>query len=132
MSDVFAQNWLKRVKIDPVMNAILNSKEKWIRYNTRTYEEHAPGNFREVNPPVRVARVEERYNNKSAVATTETFAERPRAGVLRHGDAEIFYRENPNNYWENKVPASFYGLKSINTLHNPYISLIKNKSISKK
>ena len=127
MSDVFAKNWLDSVKKDPVMNAIFNSTVHMIRYNTRTYEANPLGGFRETVPNVRAV-VEEIESDSSPAAKGKTFAEEARAGVLRHGDIAKYTITDPDKYWENKSPASFYSLNRVNTFENPYFQMLLKKN----
>ena len=123
MSDVFAQNWLKRVKKDPIMNAVYTGTPM-VEYDARTY---VPGILYGTREDVGARRVINEPESE-AVKKKEfnvTYEDENRQGVnIRHGKVKRKYIDS-TSYWENSGPTTFYNLSSNNTFHNPLIDKLK-------
>ena len=118
MTDVFAHNWLKRSKKNPVINSLIHNTEQMIRYKTRLYERDAAGGFRESGPRQEVDHIEP-HTKYTEMVNQKTFAEDNRAGRIKWGDVEMFTRPKADSYWEYRSPGSLYQLKNQNPLYNP-------------
>ena len=119
MSDLFAQNWLKRKKTDPIINAIYTGIPM-VRYDYGVY-----------GPNWNHTDIVEYEFQRGTVTETEAEAEQndaytnltPRVGRIRRGKAEKWI--DSSDYWKNMGPNSFYNLRLTNTFYNPLFERIK-------
>ena len=140
-------SYVDRIKNDPVMNAVFNSKQKMLRYLSRNYTQYdrpsntvyyinelvhldparQPGEllrkkkFRDFGIPYRRLGLPERQPDGSSAPGGETFR-------ARYNDPTIEYRHNPDLYWINMLPKDLYNINYVNK-PNPIIGSLKNLPI---
>ena len=141
-------SYVDRIKNDPVMNAVFNSKQKMQRYITRSYWGYEPAtdtiwyeNQRDHLDPARNPR---KYLMKENI---DQMGPRPNLDLPHYqqvlggrvtikaggpairarnvDDPTIEYRRNPNLYWINMLPKDLYNINHINS-PNPIIGSLKN------
>ena len=142
-------SYVDRIKNDPVMNAVFNSKQKLIRYDTREYYGYEPADdsvwYRnEVthhdparNPGMYLMKESLRkmgpkrdlniphYQEDPVLGDVQIKAGGPPFRARSSDDTTIVYRRNPDLYWINMMPKDLYNINYVNK-PNPIIGSLKN------
>ena len=136
-------SYIDRIKTDPVMNAVFNSRERMHRYTVKTYDNRNAASTRVWADPALDINVDEparrdgRYSN---VPSPQKYADmyginnipvRDATGAFVPGDTfqavenrNVYWRHNPKLYWINMIPKDLYNINKVNK-PNPIISSLK-------
>ena len=130
MSNYFQESFLSKVQTDPVMNAVMNSKQKML--HTRGYfvtDITNPALPRAVNAAAGPFVYQSSARMPSEVMRNSDYdPNAPRLGRVRWQDVIKYTRHNPNLYWQNIMPEELYNLNRVNT-PNPTIDALRTLPI---
>ena len=133
-------SYIDRIKTDPVMNAVFNSKQKMLTYTTSYFtgedaRHYYSGRNRGHNEPARnpgkYARQAsaneqgEAARNLPVRRADGTYAVGGYAHRMRSSGIDVNWRNNPDLYWINIIPKDLYNINYVNR-PNPLISSLKN------
>ena len=137
-------SYVDRIKTDPVMNAVFNSRERMNQYDVRTYNSvNAGGNINYNNANTEhidePARRPGKYLRQANIYKYRPWANLglPVTDAAGHyvagrtfkargnDNVNVHWRHNPNLYWINMIPKDLYNVNRVNK-PNPIISSLKS------
>ena len=125
MTHFFNQNYLEKIKNDPVMNAVFNRDQKVRRYDTRLYTGYRFHDTTRLydgrgdTQPIVPQRNPQPIEHISEFNRHGEFPQR-----YRTTDYNEYTRINPNLYWINMLPQNLYDINRV-IQPNPIIQQLK-------